>query len=371
MKHGTVIGMAAAGWALCAAGFAMDRTQCFRSYLFAYVVFLQLALGCFALTMVHALTGGAWGESLRRPLAAGTGSLPWMALLFLPIAAGAHEIYPWAAWAGAGGLQGEARHAAAYLNIPFFLIRAAGYFLIWSVWALRLKARPGPALSASGLILYGLTAQFAAFDWCMSLEPGWHSTAYGFLFIASEAPPALALLILCATAGDGKDAGPLLAPSRLSDAGNLLLAFVLVWAYLFFMQFLIIWSGNLPDEIAWYARRGAGGWRWLAVSLAFLQFAAPLSLLLSRSVKRSSRLLRPLAALVLGAHAAGVFWSLAPAFGSAVFKIHGQDGACLLAVGATWYWIFARGYAAGNPLRRPAPSDAETSVSTALGTGHG
>lgn len=350
--------LAVAGSLLCALGLATDRAQFFRSYLFAYLACLQLALGCFAMLMIHHLVGGAWGTALRRFLESGSACLPWMALLFLPLCFGLPEVYPWARPATLLADE-NLLHKAPYLNIPFFLARAAIYFAVWSFilhflekWSrqegdavLRARFRSNlAALSGPGLILFGITVHFAAFDWGMSLEPEWYSTMYGFLFIASQAPAVMSLLILSAVGLNRKEAlARLVAPANLYDLGNLLMAFVLVWVYISFMQFLIIWSGNLPEEISWYLHRTAGGWKWLAGLLVLFQFAVPFFLLLFRSFKRDVRGLAWLAAGLLAVHVAHVYWLVGPAFHPRGLALHWQDPASLAAVGGFWVWNFIRG----------------------------
>ena len=355
---------AGAGALLCFGGLATDRAQFFHSYLFAYLTCLQLALGCFAMLMIHHLVGGAWGAALRRFLESGAACLPWMAILFLPLCFGLPETYP---WARPETVSASARllHKAGYLNIPFFLVRAALYFAVWTAllrflgkWsrqegdaALRARSRSRlAALSGPGLVLFGITVHFAAFDWSMSLEPEWYSTMYGFLFIASQAPAVLALLILSALGLNRKEAvSRLVAPANLNDLGNLLLAFVLIWVYVSFMQFLIIWSGNLPEETSWYLHRTAGGWKWLAGLLALFQFAAPFFLLLFRTFKRNARALAWLSAGLLATHVAHVYWLVVPAFHPRGLAWHWQDPASLAAVGGFWAWIFIRGLMAPFP----------------------
>jgi hypothetical protein len=348
----------AIGVAACILGAFLDPAQFFRSYHFAFLTCLQLALGCFALLMTHHLTGGEWSAAMRGFLESGTGVLPWMALLFLPICFGLPYIFPWARIGHGGEFLGA---KAAYLNVPFFLVRAGLYFAIWCAIARFLPGSvpllPGPdpnrnldatqarrraaRLSAPGLILFGITVHFAAYDWSMSLEPEWQSTMYGFLVIASQAPGVMAMLILSAAWVGRRDVlSALASPSKLYDVGNLLLAFILIWIYISFMQFLIIWSGNLPEEISWYLHRFEGGWKWLAAFLFLAQFAVPFLLLLFRSFKSNPKALVRLAAGLLMVHVAHMYWLVVPAFRSPGWAAHWQDAAALAAVGGAWAWIY-------------------------------
>ncbi|MDQ5857931.1 MAG: hypothetical protein M3542_06595, partial [Acidobacteriota bacterium] len=184
-----------AALAICAVGGFFQADQFFRSYLFAFLFWAGIALGCMAVAMLHHVTGGAWGLVIRRPLESGMRTLPLVAILFLPIALGLGRIYEWA-HPEAVAADPILRHKSLYLNVPFFLGRAAVYFGAWLVlayflnrWSLeqdttadRSIARRLQLLSSAGLVLYGLTVTFAAIDWAMSLEPHWFSTMYGVLF---------------------------------------------------------------------------------------------------------------------------------------------------------------------------------------------
>ncbi len=342
----------------------LDPVQWLRSYLFAFMGCMELSLGCLALLMIHYLVGGRWGRAASMFLESGAAMLPWMALAFIPLAFGLSHIYPWADPHQVAASE-LLRHKVPYLNIPFFLARTAGCFAIWSFLVLILRkysrqasdaeargdtealARAGlrlAAWSAPGLILYGITMHIAAFDWTMSLEPDWYSTMYGFLIISSQAPPVLALAILFHL-WLGRDSllSGVVSPTRLTDLGNLLLAFLLIWIYISFMQFLIIWSGNLPEETSWYLHRMAGGWQWLALALVAFQFAVPFFLLMFRRVKERPRILLAIALGLMYVHWAHMFWLIAPAFSPGKFRIHGLDLTLPLTLGGAWTALFARG----------------------------
>jgi hypothetical protein len=297
------------------------------SYLVAYVYWVGLALGCLGLTMLHHLVGGSWGLVVRRPMEAGGMTLLPLALLFLPLALGLPRLYPWArAEAVAHDL--ALQHKTLYLSAGFYLVRTVVYFLIWFVFAFLLdrlsaeqdrRADHGPsrrlqALSGPGLALLFLTGTFAAIDWLMSLEPNWSSTIYGALVIVGEALATLALMITVVVllSGDRPMADAATA-DRLNDLGNLMLAFTMMWAYMTFMQYLIIWSGNLPEEIPWYLRRTRGGWQWVALALALFHFFLPFFVLLFRENKRQPRLIVRAAVLVLVMHWIDLVWLVTPA----------------------------------------------------------
>jgi hypothetical protein len=291
-------------------------------------------------------------------------------LLFVPICFGLQYLYPWARPFNL--MFDEAlRRQTVYLNVPFFLIRAAIYFAVWSTLTLMLTKWPRErlaALSGPGLVLYGITMHFAAFDWGMSLEPEWHSTMYGFLFIASQAPPAMALLVIAAVGFDRHALARLARPLFLFDLGNLLLTFIMVWAYLSFMQFLIMWNGNLPEEISWYLRRSRGGWQWVAVFLAVFQFALPFLLLLFRAVKGRPEPLLRLAVGLLAMHWVHMLWLLKPAFLPGNFRLHWLDIATTLALGATFTLLFTGALLRGaGPVAQPEEEGASLGIKGASG----
>ncbi len=340
--------------AACAAGAAGSPDQFFRSYLFAYLFWIGIALGCFAIVMLHHLVGGSWGVVIRRLLESGAGTLPLMAVLILPLLAGLPRLYVWARPEAVAGDE-LLRHKAPYLNVPFFLGRLAFYFAVWIMLAhllnkwseeqdrtlsSQVKARL-QLLSGPGLVLYGLTVTFASVDWVMSLEPHWFSTIYGILFMTGEALATLAFVILALLVlVRRKLMADVLRPAHLHDLGNLMLAFVMLWAYVCFSQFLIIWSGNLPEEIPWYLRRLDGGWAWVAVVLLVFHFALPFVLLLSRQNKQRLEILAGIAGGVLLVRLVDLFWMVMPAFHPGGFRVHWMDLLMPVGIGGLWLAAF-------------------------------
>ncbi|MBI2151074.1 MAG: hypothetical protein HYU27_10795, partial [Acidobacteria bacterium] len=254
-KMSLFAGMVALG--LCAVGAALDLEQFFRSYLVAYLFWIGITLGCLTIVMMHSLTGGAWGVVTRRMLEAGAQTIGLMAVLFVPLALGARHLYGWLE----AGAHAADRHP--YLNAPFFFFRAALYFGCWLLLAYFLPqwsrerdetadsklARKIRLLSAPGLILYVITATFASIDWVMSLEPHWRSTIFGVLFMGGQVLSACAfVIVVAALLARRQPLADRIASEHFHDLGNLLLSFVMLWAYFAFSQYLIIWSGNLPDE---------------------------------------------------------------------------------------------------------------------------
>ena len=347
-----IVGLA--GLTLCAAGAFLNPEQFFRSYLLAYLFWIGIALGCFAIVMLHHLVGGAWGFVIRRLLESGTRTLPLMAVLFLPLLLGLHDLYHWAHPAEVAGDK-ILQHKSLYLNIPFFLARAGMYFAVWiavtyllNKWSLT-QDRTGEAfltrrlqfLSGPGLVLYVLTVTFASIDWVMSLEPHWFSTIYGIMFVVGQALAALAFVTAVAVLlADREPLSQVISSAHFHDLGNLLLAFVVLWAYVAFSQYLITWSANLAEEITWYLHRTKGGWAWIGLFLILFHFILPFLLLLSRDTKRRTRMLLIVASTVICMRLVDLFWLVMPAFHPAGFSVHWMDLVAPIGVGGIWVAVF-------------------------------
>jgi len=340
------------GLALMMFGASASPAQFFRSYLVGYLFALGVTLGCLGLLMLQHLTGGHWGVIIRRPLESATRTLPVLAVLFVPLGFGLRQLYAWT-----GPMEKPlSRFQMSYLTIPGFLTRAAIYFAIWILlmlllngWSLQQDARPERALrrklqmlSGPGIVLYVFTMTFAAVDWVMSLSPHWSSTIYGFLFVGGQAVSAMALMIAVAVLlAQSEPMSGILQPRHLHDLGKLLLAFVMLWAYFAFSQLLIIWAGNLPEEIPFYVKRLRGGWGALGVLILLFHFALPFFLLLSRDLKRSARLLPRLAIAVIFMRLVDLFWMTAPEFSPDAFRVHWMDVAAPAGIGGIWLAYFA------------------------------
>lgn len=321
-----------------------------QSYLLGYLFWLAPALGSLSLIMIHNLTGGAWGKGLRPYLESAARTIPVFAVLFLPIAFGLQHLYLWADPAVAAS-DPIIRGKSMYLNVPFFLGRAVFYFVSWSAlsyfldrWS-REYAQNGDAashgklqaISGFGLVFFGLTGTFAAFDWAESLEPHWHSTIYGLIFMAGQALAALALAV--GLAGREAQEKPWrISVQQLHDFGNLLLAFVMIWTYLSLGQLIIIWYGNIPEEIPWYIRRSNGGWLQLSIFIAAAHFAFPFFLLLMRAVKRNARALTLVAALIFAMRLPDLIWQILPVFRERA-GIRLTDAAAVIGIGIVWYFL--------------------------------
>lgn len=342
----------------------VDRQQVLRSYLLGYLFWLGIAIGSLAVLMLHHMAGGNWGFVIRRVLESATRTLPLLALLILPLLFGVSDLYIWARPEEVRADELLA-HKSAYLNVPFFLIRTVVYFAVWYllIWLLnrfsRAQDETGDAdlarkfqvVSAPGLLLYGGTVTFAAVDWVMSLEPLWYSTIFGVLFMVGQALSTLAFaIIVLRFLSRYEPLAEKVTPTHFHDLGNLMFAFLMLWAYISFSQFLIIWSGNLPEEITWYIRRMNGGWGFIAVTLVVLHFALPFALLLSRRMKQGAQTLWAVALLVIIMRAVDLFWIVVPSFHAGGFHLNWLDIAMPVGIGALWLSFFVRELKGVPPL---------------------
>lgn len=342
-------------FAILVFGFLSDRGQFFRSYLFAFCFWVGISVGSLALLMLQHMTGGGWGFVIRRVLEAATRTLPLMLLLFLPIIAGAHWLYPWTHTEEIAKNPVLVEKARLYLNLQFFVVRAGIYFAIWLTLAFFLNrwsilqdrtadrgfSKRMRMLSGPGFVLFVFTVTFASIDWFMSLDPEWSSTIYGFIYVASWALSALAFVIAAlAMLTKYEPLKTVVAPLHFHDLGKLLLALVMLWAYFAFSQFLIIWSGNLPEEIRWYLPRTKGVWGAIALAVVVLHFAFPFLFLLSRSLKRNPHKLVLVAVLILVMRLLDLLWMITPNFTGAHFHVSWMDVVAPLAMGGLWLAVF-------------------------------
>ena len=391
-RRGTALIAGIVGLVVCAIGFVFDRDHFFRAYLTAYMLWLGISLGSLALMMVHHQSGGAWGMVIRRIFEAASRTLPALALLFIPIVLGMGHLYPWT-HADHVAHDPLLQHKSLYLNTPFFLARAVFYFASWIGMATLLNrwsrlqdegdiasTRRMQVLSGGGLVLYGLTITFASVDWVMSINPHWYSTIFGFLFMGGQGLAALAFTVVVATLLWRRDPmRHVFNAGHFHDLGKLMLAFVMLWAYFNFSQYLIIYSGNLVEEIPYYIGRTSHGWQYLALLLVVFHFAVPFSLLLSRDLKRSANRLVLVAIAILVMRYADLFFLISPDFASngvnlhllpaapggeeahaSHLFIHWLDIAAPIGIGGVWVWLFLTQLVRRPllPLRDPNLADA-------------
>lgn len=351
----------AAGLALTLLGAFLAPRQAAFSYLFAFLFWVGLPLGSLCVLMLHYLTGGGWGYTIRRFLEGSIGTLPLLALLFVPVLFGLKGLYPWMNPAVVA--QDEVlQKVHGYLNLPVYLGRMAAFFALWigAAWYLnrqgaaqdqiedpaptrRIRTFCGPAM-----VGFVLTVSLATVDWTMVLERNWYSTVYpaqviiGMILVTF----AFCTVMLGWSVGpapfrrERSPVGGIVKVEHFHSLGNFQLAFVMMWAYLTVSQLIIIWSGNKPVEISWYLHRTAGAWRYVAIALGLFYFALPFFLLLSREHKQSVRFLCGVAGLIIAAHALEIWWQVTPSLHQTGFSASWLDATAFAGVGGIWVAAF-------------------------------
>jgi hypothetical protein len=361
------------GAVVCAVLGMGNPKQFFFSWLVSFLFFLSLTLGALFFVLTHYAAQGGWGIVVRRIGETVFATIPAMAALFLPLLFGLHDLYE---WSHQDAVERDAllRWKEPYLNVPFFLIRAALFFAIWSVIALlyyrgsrhqdatgdpgvsaRLRRFAGPAI-----IVLALTQTFASIDWIMSLTPHWYSTMFGVYFFAGSFVGFIALLSVVSVAM--RQAGLLdavITVEHLHDIGKLLFAFMVFWTYIAFSQFFLIWYANLPEETIWYKARMEGSWLTVSIFLAVGHFAAPFFYLMGRAVKRRGTTLAVGGAWLLAMHFVDLYWQVMPTLHPEGLRLSLLDVAAFFAVGGCFVaaasWLMRR--QALVPLRDPRLSE--------------
>jgi hypothetical protein len=329
----------------------------YQSYLMSFMLILGLTLGSLGLLMLQHLTSGQWGIIIRRSLESAARTLPLLAVFFLPIVFfGMKHLY--AAWLDPEKLKEQPLSGLqqTYLTAGGFRVRALIYFAIWLLLVFvfdrlskqqdvnqadRALRRNLKMLAGPGIILYVLAMSFASIDWVMSLSPHWASTIYGFLFIAGQLISSMAFMIaVVVLLARTEPFSHVLQKHHLHDLAKLLLAFVMLWAYFDFSQLLIIWSGNLPEEISFYRTRLYGGWGVVAVLVLVFHFFVPFFLLLSQDVKRNARVLPKIALWLIFMRLVDLFWMTRPEFTQSALPSL-MDIVLPIALGGLWLGLFA------------------------------
>jgi len=361
-------------------GHGFDLDHVLRAWLLGMVLTFGWSVGGLALLMVQYVTGGKWGLLLRRPLEAMSRTLPVVFAYWLVIAIAMYmgKLYLWAQVNGSkpselaaalkSGFINEAQaHAIAFkrpmLNPEMFITVGVFCFLVWTfyMWRLNklglLRDEDSPAntpmwikkmenISGPGILVYSLTMTAAVIYWVMSLDPTWYSSVYGLMFLVGQGYSVLALgIIVTISLSAAEPFKTILRTTEQHDLGKFTFAFVMLNIYLAFSQFLIIWSGNLPEEIPWYIDRFAGGWA-VIITLDFLfHWLIPFSLLLSRDIKRNKKRLVLVCQWMIFAKAFDLFWLIEPNFKDAARNLHFSFGileyvAVPVAMVALWIYFF-------------------------------
>jgi hypothetical protein len=336
------------------AGLFMAREQFFRSYLTAFFYVVGLGVGSLGILLLHCVVGGNWGVTVRRLLESGARTVPLVGLFFIPLLFGMKDLYLWAR-PEAVAHDTILQHKQPYLNVPFLVARTAIFFVIWTLvaWTVtklslaqdanddNATARKLRRLCGPLIVLHVLMVTFSSFDWIMSLEPHWYSTIFGALALAGQNLATMSFLIAVVVwLGGERVFNDSHTRQSVYDLGNLLLAFTMFWAYLAFSQLLIIWAGNLPEEIPYFMKRFQGGWGVLGILIIVLHFAVPFLMLINRYVKRNPRSLQRVALLIIVMRLVEIFFTVAPAHEAAVpFSVHWLDIAA--PVGLVGLWLAA------------------------------
>lgn len=342
--------LGAAGVTLSVLAWYGSKSLFMQSWYFAVIFWTSLTLGCFGIMLLHHTLRGIWGIPLLRFVEAGAKMLPLVALMWFPVLlSGMDSVFPWARH---DALENPVmRHRYIWMNEGAVTLRWALYFALWIFLASKLNrwsvledetgnhalAQKRTNLAAPSLVLYVITVSLAMTDWVMSLYPEWESTIFGLLFVVGQGLGGLAFSILSVSLLSGiRPWLNVLNPRLYKDFGNMMLTFVILWAYMSFSQYLLIWSANLPSEISFYVVRSHGGWWWMGNALIFFQFFVPFMLLLSSKTKRTPLLLAFTAGWILVMRVVDIYWIVMPAFRPMSFAFHWQDLAAFCAIGGLW-----------------------------------
>ena len=340
------------------AGYFVDSAQFFQSYLVAYSFWLTFALGGLFFTLVNHLFGSQWNIVMRRFGEAAMYSFPILAILFIPVIFGMHDLYHWThqdVVANDPVLLAK----SGYLNTPFFIIRAIAYFTIWYLlsrllYKLSLKQDSEPdeelilkmrRYSAPGMIIFALTLTFASFDWLMSLDPHWFSTIYGLYFFAGCFLAILAFIILAAL--NLRKNGYLvndLTTEHYHDLAKLIFSFIIFWGYMGFSQYFLIWYANIPEETVWYLHRWEHGWSVITMILVFGHFSFPFLALLVRSSKRNLGWLKFMAVWLIIMHFFDIFWLITPSFSQESVYFSWMIFPAIIGLGGIFIWNFWKNF---------------------------
>lgn len=347
-----VVGIA--GAVLCALGYGGGSKAFLGSWLVAFLFWLGISLGSLVVCMLHGVTGGGWGLAVRRIAESAYATMPLLALAFVPIAMNVRTLYEWAD-PSIVSVDENLQKKVHWLNVEGYEIRAVIYFAVWIALAVLVTllspnedADPESGrnlwkqrVSGAGLIIYAFSITLAVVDWVMSLEPHWFSSMYGVIYFGGQTLAGFALCVLVMSLlEDYPPWNRAVNTTRRHDLGNLLLTAVMFWSYCHFMQYLIIWSGNLPEENIWYLHRSLGGYELVALVLLVLGFAVPFALLLSRDVKQHRWRLMWLTAWLLVIRLVDCYWLAMPGLFPEELTLPWQLPAAMAAIGGFWLAIF-------------------------------
>lgn len=344
----------AAGLILSAVGYAVDTPHFFYAYLMAFTFWMTLSLGALFFVMLHHLVSATWSVVIRRLAESLMATIPFMAIMFIPILFGVQHLYHWSD-ASAVATDALLQKKTGFLNYPFFVIRAAIYFFIWSTLAhllykasMKQDVNPSTELtqrmkiiSAPGMILFAITTTLAGYDWLMSLEPHWYSTIYGVYFFAGGLVSIISLLALMSAVLQSR--GILrgtISVEHYHDLGKLMFAFIIFWTYIGFSQYFLIWYGNIPEETIWYLQRWEGSWKGISLIIFFGHFVVPFTVLMFRNTKRTLTPLIVMAVWIIVMHWFDHYWLVFPTLEPKGATFNWIELATTLGIGGIFFWSF-------------------------------
>jgi hypothetical protein len=401
-KTGTIaLAIGVIGLVLSLVGFFVDRSQFMFSWLTSFAFWVSIGFGGLFFVMIHHITGAKWSVTARRMAENVMITLPWLILFVIPIFIGMGDLYEWVdigkdshdsevvMHADSGHedhsndhqepatmlheedheVLDEHAHQAhvdliasksGYLNVPFFMVRTIMFFGVWTIFGVSLYRlsikQDGPGftikdykrfqkLSAPGIIAFAFSVTFAGFDWMMSLFPAWYSTIYGLYFFAGGLFAIMAFLIVVFISL--RRQGILekeITVEHYHDLGKLMFAFMIVWAYFAFSQYLLIWYANIPEETIYYHLRWQGGWKTVSIILPLFHFLIPFILLMSRHVKRNFTALRLFAIFLLIMHWVDLYWNIMPVHSPLSAMPSWLDLTTMMGIGGIFVYIFWRNF---------------------------
>ena len=365
------LGIGGIGLIVWAIGLWFQPEQALRSWLLGFIFWGGIGIGSIGVLILQYLTGGAWGVVIRRIVEAGSRTLPMILLLFIPLAAGVTRLYEWTHLPPTDYVM---KHRGWFMTPESWILRSAIYFALFGVIVYLLNKWGGQqdktdnyedaerflgkatAFCGPTMVIYALIVTFAVVDWVMMLDPHFFSTMWGLLFVAGWALSCFCFSVtLLAFLSDKAPMNRVLGFRHFHDLGKLMLALVMVWAYFNFSQFLIIWSGNIPEETGWYITRMKGGWGFMGVALVLFHFAFPFLLLLRQDLKRKAKMLAGVAVFILFLRLVDMFYLIGPnpridthGLEQGAFVVSWLDFVAPIAVGGIWLWYFF-----GQLMKRP------------------
>ncbi|HEX7152642.1 MAG TPA: hypothetical protein VF618_14225 [Thermoanaerobaculia bacterium] len=342
------------GLVLAGVGYFTSEVEFFRAWLAPFVFWFLIAAGSLGILMLQYVTGGEWGILVRRPLGAAARTIWIFALFILPLLFGLKHVYIWAnpdIVAHDKLLQAK----QLWLNNQFWIGRTAFYFALWLLWAWRVRKlslkfyedrSPETDLArrkwaAAGIFMFVMTMTLASVDWVMSLEPKWYSSMFGISFTVGAGLSAFAAVTFFLTLiANTKAMQDVLKPNHFRDLGNLMLAFTMLWAYTAFSEFLLIWYGNIKEEIPYFLKRQHGAWGAMALALIIFHFFLPFTMLLMRHIKDRPQTIKIVTIVILIMRFVDLYWLITPAHYGMHFHFHWITIAAFFGIGGVWLWAF-------------------------------